>query len=123
MCRLDKHNLWLYLHNNAPIYGKIIIVTNASLKWINISSDNVPKTKKLLNNIKVVSARDNYQHVGDIYQWKTLSFIDQIKEELSHHNYANIISIGDAEYEYKALINLFHHIILAVQHEQTQQKR
>ena len=88
--------------------SKIIIVTNAMPLWIKISSCVLPKTQNLLNYIKVVSARKNYQKVSSDYtEWKKLAFNAEVKNQLNIKDKQNIISIGDASYEYKALINLY----------------
>jgi hypothetical protein len=93
--------------------GHVAIVTNAMLNWINISSNILPKTSKILANgdgmfdIEVISARGSYQSVSkDPMDWKKLAFEEIIKNN-KFRKVNNIISIGDAEYEYKALINLY----------------
>jgi len=96
--------------------GDIWIVTNASIKWIksclmilNFTRDTIIK-----NNIRIVSARDSYsQNNSSPTEWKILTFQDIIEDILNKitknmkpNTYINIISIGDAMYEYIALINL-----------------
>ncbi len=89
-------------------YSKVIIVTNALPIWIKISSNVLPKTQYILKSIKVVSARKNYQKVNsDINEWKKLAFKDEVDLELDIKKIQNIVSIGDASYEYNALINLY----------------
>lgn len=93
--------------------GHVAIITNAMLNWINISSGILPKTSRLLennkNNIEIISARGTYQiHSNDPMDWKKYAFSEIIKRN-KFRKLNNIISIGDAEYEYKALINLHHH--------------
>lgn len=89
-------------------YSKVILVTNALPIWIKISSNVLPKTQYILKNIKVVSARKNYQKVNsDINEWKKLAFKDEVDFELDIKKFQNIVSIGDASYEYNALINLY----------------
>jgi hypothetical protein len=93
--------------------GNVAIVTNAMLNWINISSNILPRTSKILANknkgfdIEIVSARGSYQsESNDPMDWKKLAFAQIIKNS-KFKKVNNIISIGDAEYEYKALINLY----------------
>lgn len=87
-------------------FGKVVIITNALPMWIDMSSKVLGKTRKLLQNINIISAkkmyRDKFQNAVD---WKKMAF----KEELEKykHNITNIISIGDAIYEYIALIKLY----------------
>jgi hypothetical protein len=90
--------------------GHIAIITNAMINWINISSGILPLTSKLLtnkfNNIEIISARGSYQSISDDpMDWKKMAFSEIIKRN-KFRKVNNIISIGDAEYEYKALINL-----------------
>jgi hypothetical protein len=93
--------------------GHVAIITNAMLNWINISSNILPKTSKILANgdgmfdIEVISARGSYQSISkDAMDWKKLAFEEIIKNN-KFRKVNNIISVGDAEYEYKALINLY----------------
>jgi len=98
------------LFSNLLQLGDILIITNALLNWINISIKTLPKTNKLINNnnnIKFVSARGEYSSVtDDINDWKKFAFINELKKKTQRKHINNIISIGDAEYEYNALINL-----------------
>ena len=109
----------LLLHkllSNLINYGKVVIVTNAINKWVYISSSIIPNTHRLIKNkISVISARDihQYDHPGDGYMWKKLIFKQLVTDYYSDYHkdyptdYQNIISIGDADYEFKALINLY----------------
>lgn len=93
--------------NKVNELGKVIIVTNAILDWIELSSVVLPQTYSILKNIKIISARSIYRHVSsEMMDWKILAFRDVIKDEFQNTSLINIISIGDAEYEYQALINL-----------------
>lgn len=96
-------------------YGRVIIVTNALLTWISVSSSVLPRTQKLANYIKIVSARGEYQqYTPNILEWKTLAFKNEFNKTHKYDKTSkydnkiyNIISIGDAEYEYMALVNLY----------------
>ena len=89
-------------------YSKVIIITNALPVWIKICSGVLPKTSYLLNNIRVISARKNFQKVSsDATEWKKLAFKDEVEKELDIKNIQNVVSVGDASYEYNALINLY----------------
>lgn len=81
--------------------GHVIIITNAMPEWIYTSVNILPKTKKIIKNLKIVSARKNYQNMCNITEWKKMAF-----EKENNKKFINIISIGDAMYEYNALINL-----------------
>ena len=39
--------------------------------------------------------------------WKTMAFRDIVDEEFQDSSMMNVISVGDAEYEYQALISLY----------------
>jgi len=90
--------------------GDILIITNALINWISISSAILPRISKLLKstNIKIVSARGEYQQVTDNpMDWKKLAFERELNIIMKNKLINNVISIGDAEYEYNALINLY----------------
>lgn len=96
--------------------AEIYVVTNASLKWIKVCLNVLPKTRKIImeNNIRIVSARDNYsQTLSSPTEWKINTFRDIISKVVNNlsndsecNTILNIISIGDANYEYVALLNL-----------------
>jgi hypothetical protein len=95
-------------------YGYIYIVSNASMNWLKNSINILPLTKKLIedNNINVISARDTNENVS-LEMWKTFTFkkiISNILDDLNDNMHLNIISLGDANYEYMALISLNSHI-------------
>jgi len=88
-------------------YGKIIIVTNALPEWIKTSSIVLPKTYNILKQLRIISARALYQQFSsNMMDWKEMAFKNEIADEYKNQKFINIISIGDAEYEYKALISL-----------------
>jgi hypothetical protein len=88
-------------------YGKVIIVTNAMRDWIKISSIVIPQTSNLVKNINVLSARELFKsHTKNVMDWKKLTFQIIIKKEYKNKPLMNIFSIGDAEYEHKALVSL-----------------
>lgn len=90
--------------------GKVVIVTNALLDWIQISSLVLPNTYHLLKKIKIVSARGTYKSKSSVMMdWKMMAFRDVVNSEFSNESLLNVISIGDAEYEYQALIALKEH--------------
>jgi hypothetical protein len=90
------------LLNNLLDLGKVIIITNALPEWVNLSSKLLPNTRLVLKNIKVVSARQKYnKKIANVMDWKKLAFIEE-----NALKYNNVISVGDAQYEYQALINI-----------------
>jgi len=105
---IDLDNIIYNLLQKILYKSKVIIVTNALPIWITISSNVLPKTKILLKNIKVISARKDYQKItNNSYDWKKHAFNNEVINLLNNEEKQNIISIGDALYEYKALINLY----------------
>ena len=108
---------------NTTVSGHIYIVTNANINWIKTCLNNLQLTKKniIKNNIRIVSARDIYSpYSNSPTEWKINTFRDILnniimKMEDNQHGgssnimsntFLNIISLGDANYEYLALINL-----------------
>jgi hypothetical protein len=115
---IELDNILSNVINSLNKLGNVFIVSNASLAWVKNCLAILPYTNKLVNafGINVISARDNYlsnNSSGSIMEWKISSFQDVIVNVLNsiagkfnEKNYLNIISIGDAEYEYVALMNL-----------------
>jgi len=91
--------------------GDVIIITNALLNWIDISSRIVPLTNNFINKcnrIKIVSARGEYSSYTDnLMDWKKMAFQNELAKKTKEKKINNIISIGDTEYEYYALLNLY----------------
>lgn len=104
------------LLNSLNQVGDIWIVTNANLNWIKSCLTGLELTRKTIitNKIRIVSARDSYSSSSSSpTEWKILTFqdimediIDKIVDKIKPNTFINIISIGDAMYEYMALINL-----------------
>lgn len=115
--RSDSNQYLVYFHEldkilskfllKATRLGTVIIVTNALPDWVTLSSVVIPKTFKIMKSIELISARQLYQNVcKSSIEWKTHAFRDIIDREFKKRSLSNVISIGDAEYEYQALISL-----------------
>lgn len=92
---------------NISQYGKIVIVTNAMADWVKISSIVIPKTYNIIKKLNIVSARGLFSpYTKNMMDWKKMAFQMVIKQEYKKKNVMNIISIGDAEYEHQALVEL-----------------
>lgn len=102
------------LLNYMTTLGEVMIITNAMLEWIELSVSILPKTKKCLETIDVISARQKYGNQVVMADWKKLTFLDEVTKKMvaNKHKYNNIISMGDAEFEHNALINLYDNKIL-----------
>ena len=87
--------------------GEVIIITNAMPEWVYLSCSVLVDTQEIINNIKVISSRKNYQNKTDMINWKLNTFLDEFNDIIKKKSIKNIISIGDANYEYYALINLY----------------
>lgn len=106
--RLD--NLLYQMINTMIKFGKVIIITNATKKWIQISSEMLPHTQKIINRyITVISAKDTHEKDYPMQSniWKKISFRETITEHFKNHKYQNIISVGDAEHEFNAMTDLY----------------
>lgn len=85
-------------------FGDIIIVSNASKKWIDQSMSSLKKTKNILDNIEIISARDIYEYYSNCpIDWKAFVFKNCASK---YKNPTNIISIGDSEHERIAIHSL-----------------
>ncbi len=85
----------------------VFIITNAAKAWIDVTMAELPKTKAISNRINIISARDRWVNSNiDMGVWKTHTFRQEYLILRTKYNKLNIISVGDAEYEYNALVNL-----------------
>jgi hypothetical protein len=93
--------------NHLKLYGDVLIITNAMTEWVELSLSVLPITKRVIEDIPIVSARARYQDTQPMSEWKKLTFMDEISKRLNTKSYTNILSLGDAEYEHNALVNLY----------------
>lgn len=101
----ELDNLVHKLLSTTLLIGKVVIVTNANINWIGITKHTLPKTSELIEKyIPIISARDLYNGVCDMNKWKIYAFNNNMNNVITWAN--QVISIGDAEYEYNALISL-----------------
>jgi len=94
------------LLNKLQKYSTVIIVSNAMRKWIIQTLNLMPLTKREMKNIDIISARELYQNRHSPLDWKKHTFKYIINSKLNGQP-LHIISIGDSEYEYDALVDLF----------------
>ena len=91
-------------------YAQIIIITNAEEGWVELSCQKIlPRIFSLISKIKIVSAKSSYITITNSpFTWKELAFRVQIEVYLKNNPniIKNIISIGDAQYEREALIQV-----------------
>ena len=129
---LDKSitNLLEILTNNND--NAVYIITNANKKWVELCLVTLPNTSSLIEkDVIILSAKDIYnQKTNSMMDWKVLTFKDVVNNiyinNVNINNaleleglYAplhasnpmqfigNVISIGDSNYEYTALLNLY----------------
>lgn len=100
---IELDNVLQKLLKKLIMLGDVTVITNALIVWINTSSSVLPKTKKIMEKINVVSARGNFQGMyPNMMDWKKEAF-----KVAKSQKYINVISVGDAHYEYNALIGLY----------------
>ena len=88
--------------------GDTFIITNAGKGWVEFSSMKYyPKIKNVLEKIKIISARENYEnkYPNDSQKWKMLSFLD-VQKNLNCNLVTNIICLGDSFIEIQAGLKL-----------------
>lgn len=111
---VDNSNLILKKYDNIVFdllskikkTSEIVIVTNATINWINKSGLLLQKSYTLIkDSIRVVSARDKYilSYPLNPSIWKAKCF----EKIINNTNYECYISIGDSEYERDALIRMY----------------
>mmetsp|Transcript_54075 Transcript_54075/g.125737 ORF Transcript_54075/g.125737 Transcript_54075/m.125737 type:complete len:308 (+) Transcript_54075:24-947(+) len=86
--------------------GHTFIVTNSESGWVEYSAAQwLPAVVPLLrsHNMRIISARASYEEKfpGDLFRWKTQSFLD-IERELDPQAVSNVISLGDSHNEMDA---------------------
>lgn len=90
--------------------GLTFLITNAATGWVEYSSKNfLPNTAKILEKIKIISARGMYekQFPGDLKQWKKKAFIHAIEESnVDKNKVTNIIAVGDSIIDLEAIYTL-----------------
>lgn len=96
--------LYNLLHKSIS-FGKVIIVTNAMKEWVMMSKSILPKTSQLIDdNIEIISARELFNKKYSMEDWKKNVFQTIITQYVVWAN--QIISFGDAMYEYDAVVSL-----------------
>ena len=107
----SKLDMLLYkIFSECMKYGTIFIVTNASIRWVLLSSEMLPNTKKIIDRyLKIISARDTYQekYPGKIDLWKKMVFQELVSKYFNKFPFQQIVSLGDAEHEFYALTDLY----------------
>ena len=91
----------------AKNIGNIFIITNGAPGWVELSSTKYyPKTSKILQKIKVISARGlcEKKYPGDIRQWKKIAFEYALEtlEDINKNIVTNILCMGDSNMEMEA---------------------
>jgi len=86
----------------------VIIITNASVEWVKLSMSVLLNTSKILNNVKIISAKEKYHEYNNPSFWKIYAFNDEVNIIIKKNKLKSVISLGDALYEYNALVELYH---------------
>ena len=106
--KLLDETIFIFL-TNIQQCGKVIIITNATKQWVNVSSIVIPKSNEIIKNLSIISARDDYIGITtNVNEWKIYAFKQFITKEFRYKSLMNVISIGDGIYERDALMKLYH---------------
>ena len=100
----ELEDLVLELLNETIEKGTVYIITNAGKGWVEYSAKKFyPRIIPLLDKIKVVSARGEYENMypGNSRQWKIEAFL-MIPNTLDTNIVTNIICLGDSLFEMEA---------------------
>mmetsp|Transcript_123389 Transcript_123389/g.356672 ORF Transcript_123389/g.356672 Transcript_123389/m.356672 type:complete len:286 (+) Transcript_123389:87-944(+) len=90
--------------STALCMGHTVIITNAVNGWVEQSASMwAPGLLPLLDKVPIISARDSYQEAypEDVSKWKVEAFLG-LQRELPATQVANLIAIGDSEFEMAA---------------------
>jgi hypothetical protein len=95
----------LLLH--AAQFGRVVIVTNGTDNWVQMSCEHfMPNLMPLIEQLTVVSAQDRYRHMFPTkpIEWKRRTFRDVLDAETRPlGRVRNLISIGDGLAEQMAM--------------------
>ena len=98
------------IFKQAITYGPVFIITNAETGWVELSSEKfIPSIIPMLQQIKVISARSEYekQYPNDPFKWKCCAIDSVIGHLLSDITInKNIMSFGDSHIERNALFSV-----------------
>ena len=100
----ELENLVLELLTETIEKGSVYIITNAGLEWVDYSSKRFyPKIIPILDKIKIVSARGEYEkaYPGNSRQWKIEAFL-MLQKSVNIKLVTNIICLGDSLFEMEA---------------------
>jgi hypothetical protein len=92
--------------------GNVYIITNSSLSWFIHSSEKFfPNLSSILNKIKIISARDEYENIypRDSKIWKQKAFYN-LESEIDNNLPTNMICFGDSSNELEAGKNFASHL-------------
>ena len=84
--------------------GDVYIITNADSGWVEYSCSIIyPTLVNLLNKIKIISAKKEYQEKfpGNLLVWKIKTFLN-LTDDLDVKRITNIICFGDSTFEMEA---------------------
>ncbi len=82
---------------------KIYIITNAKIEWIDFCNE---KSLNIDLNVEIISTVDQGYNTHDISCWKTVAFVDVLKEHFLFEENHELISFGDCPNDRKACMNI-----------------
>jgi len=89
----------------AKKLGRVFIITNAQEGWVELSAKQwAPGLIPAIEGVPVISARSRFEarYPTDVKMWKIQAF-SELKKQLLGDMVTNLISVGDAEYEMRAV--------------------
>jgi len=92
--------------------GNVYIITNSSMSWFIHSSERFfPNLSSILDKIKIISARDEYENIypRDSKIWKQKAF-NNLENEIDNKLPTNMICFGDSLNELEAAKNFASHL-------------
>jgi hypothetical protein len=92
--------------------GNVYIITNSSMSWFIHSSEKFfPNLSSILDKIKIISARDEYENIypRDSKIWKQKAF-NNLENEIDNKLPTNMICFGDSLNELEAGKNFASHL-------------
>ena len=94
------------LLENAMRFGKVYIITNAQMEWINGCLRWLPGCSDLGERIRIVSTRDEGYAVGDFATWKTNAFHSILREDFANDETHSLLAFGDMMFDRQAAMSI-----------------
>lgn len=86
--------------STAAKYGKVYIITNATMSWLRQCTDTFLTRTDIFENVDILSTIDSgISSMVAIQYWKTLAFEKVLSHLISDGDHHQLLSFGDNQYD------------------------